>query len=111
VLEHWHTGAMTRNASVLNRLAPQVRLSLHTSDALALGVQDGAWVDLHTRHGHVRARASVGTEVQVGQVFMPFAFWEAAANQLTGDALDPVAKIPGFKVTAARVVLATATTS
>jgi formate dehydrogenase major subunit len=50
----------------------------------------------------VRARARVTVEVRAGQVFIPFAYWEAAANRLTGDAVDPVAKIPGFKVTPLR---------
>ena len=60
-------------------------------------------MELATRHGAVRANAQVSPEVQPGQVFLPFAFWEAAANKLTGDALDAVAKIPGFKVTAAKL--------
>ena len=103
VLEHWHGGAMTRHASMLDAIAPEALVLLHPSDAGPLGIEDGAMVELATRHGSVRARASLGTEVQPGQVFLPFAYWEAAANKLTGDALDPVGKIPGFKVTAVRV--------
>jgi formate dehydrogenase major subunit len=104
VLEHWHTGAMTRHASMLDAIAPEALVSLHPLDAAALGVPDGASVRLETRHGGVVARASVTEQVQRGQLFIPFAFWEAAANTLTGDALDAVAKIPGFKVTAARLL-------
>ena len=103
VLEHWHTGAMTRHASVLDAIAPQALASLHPSDALTLGIRDGQAMTLTTRHGVVQARASVSSDVQPGQVFLPFAFWEAAANKLTGDALDATAKIPGFKVTAVKV--------
>jgi formate dehydrogenase major subunit len=103
VLEHWHTGAMTRHASMLDAIAPEALAHLHPDDAARLGVADGAPVHLITRHGRVQARASISNEVQRGQVFLPFAFWEAAANKLTGDALDAAAKIPGFKVTAARV--------
>jgi formate dehydrogenase major subunit len=106
VLEHWHTGAMTRHASMLDALAPEALATLHPFDAQRLGIADGAMVELATRHGAVQARASVSAEVRRGQVFMPFAFWEAAANKLTGDALDAVAKIPGFKVTAVRVAAA-----
>ena len=105
-LEHWHTGAMTRHASMLDALAPEALATLHPFDAQRLGIADGAMVELATRHGAVRARACVSAEVRRGQVFMPFAFWEAAANKLTGDALDAVAKIPGFKVTAMRVTAA-----
>ncbi|MET0210810.1 MAG: molybdopterin-dependent oxidoreductase, partial [Burkholderiaceae bacterium] len=103
VLEHWHTGAMTRHASLLDAIAPEALASLNPADAAALGVRDGQAVTLSTRHGAVRASATVTAEVQRGQVFLPFAFWEAAANKLTGDALDPFGKIPGFKVTAVRV--------
>jgi formate dehydrogenase major subunit len=56
-----------------------------------------------SRHGALTATADVSDLVQRGQVFLPFAYWEAAANKLTGDALDPFGKIPGFKVTAVRV--------
>jgi formate dehydrogenase major subunit len=103
VLEHWHTGAMTRHASMLDAITPEALATLHPSDAERLALADGASVQLTTRHGAVRARLSVSPQVRPGQVFLPFAFWEAAANQLTGDAVDPVAKIPGFKVTAVRV--------
>jgi formate dehydrogenase major subunit len=106
VLEHWHTGAMTRHAQVLDTLAPEPLASLHPDDARRLGIADGAPIELATRHGAVRAVAQLTPEVQRGQVFMAFAYWEAAANRLTGDALDPVAKIPGFKVTAVRVAAA-----
>jgi formate dehydrogenase major subunit len=106
VLEHWHGGAMTRHASMLDAIAPEALVSLHPADARRLGVADGAIVELATRHGSVHARASLRADVQQGQVFLPFAYWEAAANKLTGDALDKVAKIPGFKVTAVRVAAA-----
>ncbi|HKX94793.1 MAG TPA: molybdopterin dinucleotide binding domain-containing protein, partial [Methylibium sp.] len=107
VLEHWHTGAMTRHASMLDAIAPEALASLHPADALSVGVRDGQAVLLATRHGAVQARASVRPDVQPGQVFLPFAFWEAAANKLTGDALDPFGKIPGFKVTAVKVTAVT----
>jgi formate dehydrogenase major subunit len=103
VLEHWHTGAMTRHASMLDALAPLPLVNLHPDDAAPLGIRDGQTVELATRHGALKAVASLSPEVQRGQIFMAFAYWEAAANRLTGDALDPVGKIPGFKVTAAAV--------
>jgi formate dehydrogenase major subunit len=103
VLEHWHGGAMTRHASMLDAITPEALALLHPIDAGRLGIVDGAMMEMATHHGAVRARASLSADVQLGQVFLPFAFWEAAANKLTGDALDPVAKIPGFKVTAVRL--------
>jgi formate dehydrogenase major subunit len=103
VLEHWHTGVMTRHAPVLDAIAPLPLATLHPGDAAALGIEAGAPVELATRHGALHAVASVSPDVQRGQVFMAFAYWEAAANRLTGDALDPFGKIPGFKVTAVRV--------
>ena len=103
VLEHWHTGAMTRHASMLDAIAPEALAVIHPIAAARLGISDGEVVNLTTHHGSVRTRASLSGDVQMGQVFLPFAFWEAAANKLTGDALDAAAKIPGFKVTAVRI--------
>ena len=101
VLEHWHTGAMTRHAPLLDALAPWPLVSMHPEDAAPRGLREGDAVELATRHGAVRAVASLTPDLRRGQLFLAFAYWEAAANVLTGDALDPVAKIPGFKVTAA----------
>ena len=92
---------MTRHASMLDAIAPLPLVTLHPDDAVPFGIRAGAAVELATRHGSLRAIASLSPEVQRGQIFMAFAYWEAAANRLTGDALDPVGKIPGFKVTAA----------
>jgi formate dehydrogenase major subunit len=103
VLEHWHTGAMTRHASMLDAITPEALAALHPVDAHRLGIADGDMVNLVTHHGAVCVKASLSREVHMGQIFLPFAFWEAAANKLTGDALDEVAKIPGFKATAVRL--------
>jgi formate dehydrogenase major subunit len=103
LLEHWHTGAMTRRAATLDALAPRAEVSVHPLDAARLQLGDGEPVRLTTRHGRVDAALRISDEVQPGQIFLPFAYWEAAANLLTGAALDPVGKIPGFKVTAARL--------
>jgi formate dehydrogenase major subunit len=103
VLEHWHTGSMTRRATALATIAPEARLTMHPADAAVRGVTDGANVTIASAHGTLTARAELSQGVKPGQVFMPFAFWESPANQLTGDAIDPVGKIPGFKVTAVEV--------
>jgi formate dehydrogenase major subunit len=103
MLEHWHTGAMTRRASSLDALAPEPLFNLHPADAAKLGVRTGERIRVTSHHGEIAAMVDVADSVQPGQVFIPFAFWEAAANKLTGSALDPFGKIPGFKVTAVRV--------
>lgn len=103
VLEHWHGGAMTRRASVLEALSPQPLISLHPEDAATLRLHEGQIVTMRSRHGVVQAQLQISPEVQSGQVFLPFCYWEAAANTLTGSALDPSGKIPGFKVTAVRL--------
>ncbi len=103
VLEHWHTGAMTRRASMLDALAPIPVISLNVDDATRLGIAGDTRVEMRSRHGSVEALAAISSSVARGQVFMPFAYWEAAANKLTGDALDPYGKIPGFKVTAVQI--------
>ncbi|TAG49258.1 MAG: formate dehydrogenase subunit alpha [Betaproteobacteria bacterium] len=104
VLEHWHTGSMTRRATSLDALAPTPKLAISASDAAQLGLTSGESLAVTSRHGTLTAVADVSDLVQRGQVFLPFAYWEAAANKLTGDALDPFGKIPGFKVTAVSVV-------
>ncbi|MCV2356798.1 formate dehydrogenase subunit alpha [Paucibacter sp. B2R-40] len=103
VLEHWHTGAMTRRAAVLDALSPAPQLSMHAEDAAALRLTDGQAISMASRHGTLQASLQISPEVRRGQVFLPFCYWEAAANVLTGSALDPTGKIPGFKVTAVRV--------
>ncbi|MCX7894200.1 MAG: formate dehydrogenase subunit alpha, partial [Burkholderiales bacterium] len=103
LLEHWHTGAMTRRAAVLDALAPQAEIAVHPHDAQRLCLSAGSLATITTRHGQIEAWVHISDAVQPGQLFLPFAYWEAAANRLTGAALDPVGKIPGFKVTAARI--------
>lgn len=102
VLEHWHTGAMTRRAEVLEALAPNPRVSVHPVDAARLGLADGDALRVESHHGAIEAVADVTPAVREGQLFLPFAYWEAAANKLTGSAIDAFGKIPGFKVTAVR---------
>jgi len=102
-LEHWHTGSMTRRASVLDAIEPDPTALLHPLDLAAMGAQPGDVVTLESRRGRVTlwARADAGTPR--GAVFVAFAFYEAAINRLTNAALDPFAKIPEFKYCAIRV--------
>jgi formate dehydrogenase major subunit len=103
VLEHWHTGAMTRRAEMLDALSPTPLLHIHAEDAAALRLHEGQDIRIRSRHGELQAQLQISPEVRPGQVFLPFCYWEAAANVLTGSALDPAGKIPGFKVTAVQV--------
>ncbi len=102
-LEHWHTGAITRRASVLDTLEPEPVASLHPLELERLGVKPGGVLTVQSRRGAISlyARADEGTPA--GAIFVPFCFYEAAANKLTNPVLDPVGKIPEFKYCAVRV--------
>ncbi len=102
-LEHWHTGAMTRHASVLDAIEPDPVVQIHPEDLAALGAAPGELITLESRRGKVTAYARPEVGMQRGTVFMAFCYNEAAANILTNEALDPDAKIPEFKFCAVRV--------
>jgi formate dehydrogenase major subunit len=103
VLEHWHTGAMTRRADVLDDLEPEALAFLHPRELQRLDIKAGESLRLETRRGAVEVRVRADRDVPVGMVFMPFCYAEAAVNLLTNPALDPSGKIPEFKFCAARV--------
>ena len=103
VLEHWHTGAMTRRAGVLDALEPVPTISIHPEDLQQLGLDPGDGIELETRRGRLTALARRDMAVPRGTVFIPFCYVEAAANLLTNPALDPVGKIPEFKFCGVRV--------
>jgi formate dehydrogenase major subunit len=102
-LEHWHTGAMTRRASVLDALEPAAVASLSRGTFGKLGIKPGDKVRVTTRRGEVELASRQDDAIPDGVVFIPFAFVEAAANILTNPALDPFGKIPEFKFCAAKV--------
>ncbi|WP_341897888.1 formate dehydrogenase subunit alpha [Ferrovibrio terrae] len=103
LLEHWHTGAMTRRATQLDALEPEAIAMLHPRDAAKLGVAVGQHIRVSTRRGAIELKCRVDRDVAEGMVFIPFAFFEAAANLLTNPQLDPFGKIPEFKFCAAKV--------
>ncbi|MEE9159258.1 MAG: formate dehydrogenase subunit alpha [Gammaproteobacteria bacterium] len=109
-LEHWHTGTMTRHATVLDAIEPEPVFNIHPDDLEAINAHPGDRIVLESRRGRIEARARVDTAMQRGSVFMAFHFWEAAANLLTNPALDPVAKIPEFKFCAVRITPADSNT-
>jgi len=102
-LEHWHTGAMTRRAGVLDAIEPEPVCSIHPLDLAALGVKPGEIITVASRRGSISLYARVDEGTPRGAVFIPFAFYEAAANVLTNPKLDPFGKIPEFKYCAVRV--------
>ncbi len=103
VLEHWHTGSMTRRSAVLDTLQGVPAINVSPADMARLGLAEGAMVRLESRRGSVQAVAAADSRLSAGALFMPFCFTEAAANLLTNPALDPVAKIPELKVSAVRL--------
>jgi formate dehydrogenase major subunit len=102
-LEHWHTGAMTRRASVLDDIEPEAVASLAPSELRRLGIDAGDPVRVTTRRGQIELKARSDSNVAPGMVFVPFCYAEAAANILTNPQLDPIGKIPEFKFCAAKV--------
>lgn len=103
VLYHFHTGTVTRRSKGLNEIYPEALVEINPRDAQELKVEEGEFVEVASRRGKIKAKAKVTEKSGKGVVFMSFHFHEAAANLLTNAALDPVAKIPEYKVCAVKV--------
>ena len=103
ILWHWHTGSMTRRSETLDSEVPTGWIEINTEDAKELGIQNKEMVRVLTRRGSVEAPAKVTPDIMKGVMFMPFHFAECAANILTHNALDPIAKIPEFKACSVKV--------
>ena len=104
-LEHWHTGSMTRRATMLDALEPDPVALVHPLDLAAMGGRPGDVVTIESRRGRIELYARADEGSPRGAVFVPFCYYEAAINRLTNAALDPFAKIPEFKYCAIRVSL------
>jgi len=102
-LEHWHTGTMTRRTAVLDAVEPEANCSMHPATLAEMGIKPGNMIRLSTRRGSVSVMVRADRAVAQDNVFLPFAYVEAAANILTNSALDPYGKIPEFKYSAVRV--------
>ncbi len=102
-LEHWHTGSMTRRAVVLDAIEPMATASLCGEDLAAMGLEAGDVVTVASRRGAVAIHVRRDDGTPRGAVFIPFAYYEAAANLMTNAALDPVGKIPEFKYCAVAI--------
>ncbi len=103
ILYHFHTGTMSRRVDGLDEVRPDGFVEINPQDAKDLGIRHGDYAEISSRRGTVAARCIVTERSRPGAVFMAFHFREAAANILTNDALDPVAKIPEFKVCAVKI--------
>jgi len=103
VLYHYHTGTMTRKTEGLNERSPESFVEISTADAQKFELNDGDRVRIASRRGEITALLSVSDKAVDGTVFIPFHFAEAAANRLTNAALDPVSKIPEYKVCAVKL--------
>ena len=102
-LEHWHTGSMTRRAGVLDAIEPMATASMCGEDMAKLGIDGGDVITIRSRRGEVGIHVRRDDGTPSGAIFMPFAYYEAAANLMTNPALDPFGKIPEFKYCAVAV--------
>lgn len=100
---HWHTRTMTNRTSLLERESPEPYVETNSEDAKELGIRDGQLIKVTSRRGSITLKTLVGNRVVRRSVFIPFHFREAAANILTICAVDPIAKIPEYKVCAVKV--------
>ncbi|WP_326640600.1 formate dehydrogenase subunit alpha [Nonomuraea fuscirosea] len=103
LLEHWHTGSMTRRSYALDAISPIAEVYMHPKDAADRGLSHGQMARVRSRRGSIELQVRVSHREQAGNCFIPFHFREAAANLLTIDEIDPFGKIPEFKFCAIQV--------
>jgi formate dehydrogenase major subunit len=103
LLEHWHTGTMTRRSRALDAIEPEAFCQMNPDDLTKMGLSSGDQVTLSTRRGSITLKVRATQAIASGSVFVPFHFREASANILTNDVLDPFGKIPEFKFCAVKV--------
>jgi len=103
LLQHWHTGSMTRRSFALDAISPRAEVYVNPDDAAELGLADGAMAQVTSRRGTIELAARLSHREARGNCFIPFHFREAAANLLTIDEIDPFGKIPEFKFCAVRI--------
>ena len=103
LLYQYHSGTMSRRAPGLVEKAPECRVEMSAADAARYGIADGQQVRVRTRRGKITAKAQISDKAVPGTIFLPFHYAEASANKLTNAALDPVCKIPEYKVCAVQI--------
>jgi formate dehydrogenase alpha subunit len=97
-LYHWHGGTISRQSPGLAEICPEGRVEINPQQAASLGCSAGDLVEISSPQGKIYATVEVSEKSPPGMVFMPFHFKELPVNELTSDALDPIAKIAGFKI-------------
>ncbi|UCD09194.1 MAG: formate dehydrogenase subunit alpha [Dehalococcoidales bacterium] len=103
ILYHYHGGNMTRHSKGLDEIRPEAEVEINPADAARMDVKQGDIVELESKRGKVVTKVSITDRSPEGVAFMTFHYKEAPVNQLTLDTLDPVAKIPGYKVSSIRI--------
>ena len=103
ILQHWHGGTMSRRSAGLDWVVPEGEIQINSEDGSQLGITSGEMIRVTSRRGEATGRASLTDKLPRGMVFMNFHFAEVPANALTNDVVDPVAKIPEYKVSAVKV--------
>ena len=103
ILQHWHGGTMSRRSEGLDWVVPEGEIQINDEDGAKLGIETDDMIRVTSRRGIAEGKARLTDKLPRGMVFMTFHFVEVPANALTGDAVDPVAKIPEYKVSAVRV--------
>lgn len=104
ILSHYQSGSQTRRVPELNAVESEAFVEVHPDTASTFGVHDGELVQVVTRRGVVRVKARLSRNIRFDTLFVPFHFAGAGrANTLTNDVVDPVSKIPEFKISAARL--------
>ncbi len=104
LLEHWHTGSMTRRSSALDQIEPVAEIHMSRDDISLYQLEAGKMIIVETRRGKIEVAVRIDPNLPAGMMFMPFCFSEAPANRLTNPALDPFGKIPELKFSAARIL-------
>jgi assimilatory nitrate reductase catalytic subunit len=103
-VEHWHTRTKTSNVPILERLSPNAWVEMNPADARALRLKPQRRVDIVSRRGRIQnVELRVTEAVAPGQLFVPFHYFEANANQVTQSAFDPISREPNYKQSAVRV--------
>lgn len=103
MLEHFHTGSMSRNSAVLAGIHNEAYVEISLPDAGNYDISEGELISVSSRRGSIRIRARISPIPKPGVVFIPFHFAESAANRLTINALDPECKIPELKVCSCKI--------
>jgi nitrate reductase NapA len=105
VLEHWHTGSMTRRIKQLHQAVPRAYVEVNPADARELGVKQGDMVRVRSRRGAVDFPVEIDGRGRVprGSVFVPFFDESARINEVTLDAMDNISYEPDYKKCAVRL--------